>query len=461
MSGEQTSEMLSVAVIGTGYVGLVTGACLAELGHRVVCVDTDAGKIARLGAGEMPIYEPGLSELVRANAGRLTFTTEIEAAARARADIVFIAVGTPTESNGGGASLAHVRAAVDQIARALAADGSDEERFTVIATKSTVPVGTSRKLAKIAAKHLPAARFAIASNPEFLREGNAIADFMEPDRIVVGCSSERGRNLLEELYRPLTEKGVPLVVTSAVETAELIKYAANAFLATKVTFINELARLCEATGADVKELARGVGLDARIGTRFLAAGPGFGGSCFPKDLMALIKTGNDFGSPVEIVETAIRANDRHKQFMVRKIRMALGGSVAGRRIAVLGLAFKADTDDMRNAPSLTIVAQLIAEGAEVCAYDPAAARHARELIPELKLADSIAAALAGADAAVILTEWGAFRAIDWSEAGPSMRRRLLIDLRNICDQEEVVRQGMEYVPLGRPEAEQVFRAAAE
>ncbi len=410
--------MLHVGVIGTGYVGLVTGACLSELGHHVVCVDTDATKISRLKRGEIPIYEPGLSKLVTANAGRglLTFTTAIDEAIGDGIDVLFVAVGTPTDGNGGGADLGYVFAAAEQAARAIAANGrraaagKDPARrrqdtgFTVIVTKSTVPVGTSRKIADIVGQHLPGERFAVASNPEFLREGNAIGDFMEPDRIVVGSHSERARKLLEELYMPLTRKGRPLVVTSTVETAELIKYAANAFLATKVTFINELSRLCEVAGADVQELALGVGLDNRIGPKFFTAGPGFGGSCFPKDLRALVKTANDFGSPVEIVETVIRANERHKQLMVAKIRTALGGNLAGMRIGVLGLAFKADTDDMRDAPALTILPQLIAEGAEVRAFDPAASAQARALLPDLELADSVEAAVRHADAALVLTE---------------------------------------------------------
>ncbi len=405
--------MLNVGVIGTGYVGLVTGACLSELGHNVVCVDTDAAKIARLKEGDVPIYEPGLAELVAANAGRgfLSFTTHIDEAVAQGVDVLFIAVGTPSDGNGGGAHLGYVYAAVEQAAQALARRAAGSNRFTVIVTKSTVPVGTSRKVAAIVGEHIAAERFAVASNPEFLREGNAIGDFMEPDRIVVGSHSERARKILEQLFMPLTRKGRPLVVTSTVETAELVKYAANAFLATKVTFINELARLCEQVGADVKELALGVGLDNRIGPKFFAAGPGFGGSCFPKDLRALVKTANDFGSPVEIVETVIRANDRHKQLMVRKIRNALGGSLQDRRIGILGLAFKADTDDMRDAPALTIVPQLVAEGAEVTAYDPAAAAQARELLPELRLAGTVAEAARGADAVLVLTEWGAFRSV--------------------------------------------------
>jgi len=455
--------MLRVAIIGTGYVGLVTGTCLSELGHDVVCVDTDEIKIAGLRAGKVPIYEPGLEQLVTANMARglLRFSTDINEGVAGGVDVLFVAVGTPTEDAGLGANLEYVFAAVGETAKALAAHPRGDDDLTVVVIKSTVPVGTSRKVTSILARHLPIESFAVASNPEFLREGNAITDFMEPDRIVIGSQSERARQVLEELYLPLTRKGRPLVSTSTVETAELTKYAANAFLATKVTFINELARLCEATGADVQELAVGIGLDARIGSKFLTAGPGFGGSCFPKDLVALIKSANDFGSPVEIVETVIRANDRHKQLMVRKIRAALGGDLAGCRIAVLGLAFKANTDDMRNAPALTIVAQLLAEGAEVQAFDPAAAKQAAQLLPDVRLMDSIPDALRGADAAVILTEWSAFRSIPWPELAPTMRRPLLIDLRNICEPKDMVKQGLEYIPIGRPSLEPAFKIAAE
>ena len=452
--------MLQVGVVGAGYVGLVSGACLAELGHRVVCVDIDAEKVARLNSGDVPIYEPGLSALIAANRarGRLSFTADTEDAVKSGPDVLFIAVGTPTEP-GGGANLDYVFAAVEQAARALAEQKSG--KFTVIAMKSTVPVGTNRRVATIVARRLPADRFAVASNPEFLREGNAIDDFMKPDRIVIGSESERARRLLEELYLPLTRQGRPLVATTAVETAELIKYAANAFLATKVTFINELARLCEAAGADVGELALGLGLDSRIGGKFLKPGPGFGGSCFPKDLLALVKTGADLGSPVEIIETVIRANERHKRLMVDKIRAALGGDLAGRRIAVLGLAFKANTDDMRDAPALTIVPALIAEGARLCGYDPAASAQAAEFLPELALAETAEAALAGVEAAVILTEWEEFRAIAWERAAAQMRRPLVIDLRNMLVASEMAARGVEYLPLGRGGVEAAYRAAAE
>ena len=324
-----------------------------------------------------------------------------------------------------------------------------------------MPVGTSRKVAAIVGEAIDPARFAIASNPEFLREGNAVHDFMHPDRIVVGAQSETARKMLEDLYSPLTRKGHPLVMTSAVETAELIKYAANAFLATKVTFINELARLCERTGADVAELSLGIGLDGRIGREFLKAGPGFGGSCFPKDLRALVKTANDFGSPIEIAETVIQANDAHKRQMVTKIRDAVGAPLKGLRFAVLGLAFKAETDDMRDAPSLTIVPMLMEEGAEIVAYDPAAEGQARQLLPGIEFAKNVDEAVAGADAALILTEWNAFRALSWRKLVITMRRPLLIDLRNLYDPRDMLERGVTYVSLGRGEAGGAMRAAAE
>jgi UDPglucose 6-dehydrogenase len=453
--------MASVVVMGAGYVGLVTGACLADIGHEVVCVDTDTKKIARLAGGDIPIYEPGLDEIIATavGSGLLRFSADIGEAVAGGADIIFIAVGTPPEA-GGGANLAYVFAAAEQAARALASR-AEPGQFTVIVTKSTVPVGTSRKVAAVVREHLAPDRFAVASNPEFLREGNAIADFMTPDRIVVGSTSERAAELLRQLYQPLTRNGCPLVVTSAVETAELIKYAANAFLATKVTFINELARLCEQVGADIAELSLGVGLDSRIGNKLLAAGPGFGGSCFPKDLSALVKTAIDYGSPIEIAETVIRANDRHKQLMVRKVRNALGGSLDGKRVGVLGLAFKAGTDDMRNSPALTILPQLIAEGALLSAHDPAAHEQARELLPELRLSESIEEALFGVDAALVLTEWDDFRALPWPRLVPTMRRPLLIDLRNVFDGEDMARHGLEFVPLGRQEIWSELRTAAE
>ncbi len=454
--------MLHVGVIGTGYVGLVTGACLAELGHNVVCVDSDALKIARLKAGEIPIYEPRLKELVAENVkrGHLRFADAIGGVITAGIDVVFIAVGTPTDTNNGGAVLSFVHKAAEEVAEALSAKPATPEQFTVVVTKSTVPVGTSWEISRILSEHLTAEHFAVASNPEFLREGSAIKDFMEPDRIVIGSDSEHARKVLEKLYLPLTRRGRPLVVTSTVETAELIKYAANAFLATKVTFINELARLCEATGANIEELAVGVGLDRRIGQSFLAAGPGFGGSCFPKDLRALVKTANDFGSPVEIIETVLRANDRHKDLMVEKIRAALGGVLRGRKLGVLGLAFKANTDDVRDAPSLTILPQLLKEGAEVTAFDPQARDNAAPFLPGVRMVDWAEDALAGADAAIVLTEWDEFRSLNWRRLAATMQAPLLIDLRNIFDPQDIAEQGVRYVSLGRKEIETLLGIAA-
>ena len=456
-----TQHELKIAVIGTGYVGLVTGTCLAELGHHVVCVDTDELKIARLKAGEIPIYEPGLKELVAANVarGHLAFVTRLADAATSGVDVLFIAVGTPANDDGS-AVLSHVYSAAEEVARSLAAQPSTGDQFTVIVTKSTVPVGTSWQVAHILGSHLPPERFAVASNPEFLREGNAVKDFMEPDRIVVGADSERARKVLEKLYLPLTRKGRPLVVTSTVETAELIKYAANAFLATKVTFINELARLCEATGADVEELASGIGLDARIGRSFLSAGPGFGGSCFPKDLRALVKTASDFGSPVEIVETVLRANEHHMGMMVEKIRVALGGTLQGKMLGVLGLAFKANTDDMRDAPSLTILPRLIAEGATVKAYDPAASANAAPLLPGVTIVEWAEDALADADAALLLTEWEEFRSLNWQRLATTMHKPLLVDLRNMFDEESMTEQGVRYASLGRRSVHDAVKEAA-
>ncbi len=451
--------MLNVGVIGTGYVGLVTGTCLAELGHRVICVDTDELKIRRLKAGEIPIYEPRLKELVTSNVeqGRLRFATGVHDAVAERPRCRLY--------RGWDACRRRRRGSVAFRSRCSGGNSSNtcrapvDDAFTVVVTKSTVPVGTSWDVAGILGAHLPGSRYAVASNPEFMREGNAVQDFMEPDRIVIGSASERARQVLEELYLPLTRRGRPLVATATVETAELIKYAANAFLATKVTFINELARLCEATGADIDELAVGMGLDARIGQSFLAAGPGFGGSCFPKDLRALVKTATDFGSPVEIVEAVLRSNDRHKELMLDKIRAALGGTLKGRKLGVLGLAFKANTDDMRDAPALTILPKLIAEGATVRAYDPQAGDNAKPLLPDVEIVDWAEEAIADADAAIILTEWKEFRSLNWQRLAATMRGPLLIDLRNIYNPQDIAERGMRYVSLGRRGAETTVKAA--
>lgn len=457
---------LKVCVIGTGYVGLVSGTCFSDIGHTVYCIDVDPDKIAQIESGAVPIYEPGLDELVARNrqAGRLHFSTQVEEAIEAGCNLFFIAVGTPTQAGNGGADLSYVLTAAEETSRAIAAADVPDDRFFVFVTKSTVPVGTSIKVEAAVARHMPYDRFAVASNPEFLREGNAIEDFMKPDRIVVGSESEQARMYLEQLYRPLSRIGRPLVVTSTVATAELIKYAANAFLATKISFINELARLCEHVGADVEELSLGVGLDNRIGEAFLKPGPGYGGSCFPKDTLALVKTATDHQSPIEIVEAVIQANRRHKAYMVSKIRDTLGGTLNGKRIGILGLAFKANTDDMRDSPALTIVPSLIDQGATVVGYDPHAARDARELMPNCGIVDSVEDAAKGADALVILTEWKEFRNLCWSKIGPTMKRNLVIDLRNLYDMQSADLCGVTYVSLGRPsivQTEALARGAAE
>jgi UDPglucose 6-dehydrogenase len=445
---------MRVCMIGTGYVGLVTGTCFAELGHEVICIDKDQRKIDTLMAGEVPIYEPGLSELVKSNvaSSHLRFSTDINDAAKFDATLYFIAVGTPSKESDGSADLQYVYAAAEDAARAIKKAGVST--YAVFVTKSTVPVGTSREVAAIIEKFLPANKFAVASNPEFMREGNAIEDFLKPDRIVVGSKSEKARALLEELYRPLTRQGRPLVMTSTVETAEIIKYAANTFLATKISFINELARLCEKIGADVEELALGMGLDNRIGDKFLKPGPGFGGSCFPKDTAALIKTARDFGSPVEIVEATQRTNDIHKMKMVDKIKDAMGGNVKGRKIAILGLAFKARTDDMRDSPSLTIVPELLKLGAKIIAFDPIAAEKARQILGDtITYANDLGDTLAGADAAVVVTEWDEFRRAKWKSLAKTMAKPILVDLRNLFALEDAEEFGMNYISLGRDRKE--------
>lgn len=441
---------MQVCVIGTGYVGLVTGTCFAEIGHDVICIDTDQRKINRILAGDIPIYEPGLAELVGSNvdAGRLSFSSELLKAAKSKPTFYFIAVGTPSNGDDGGADLSYVFAAVDEIAKTVKASGSS---FTIFVTKSTVPVGTSREVSRIVGQHLAKDTFAVASNPEFMREGYAIEDFLAPDRIVVGSKSERARALLEDLYRPLTRQGRPLVVTTSVETAELIKYASNTFLATKITFINELARLCEKLGADVEELALGMGLDKRIGDKFLNAGPGYGGSCFPKDVAALIKTARDFESPVEIVETVMRVNSRHQDLMLAKIREALGGTIAGKTVAVLGLAFKARTDDVRDSPALVLVAALRKEGANIKAYDPQATRNARQILGDasIEYIENMEATVKGTAAAIIVTEWDEFRTSNWRRLSSTMANPLLIDLRNMFTPQDAENLGATYISLGR------------
>jgi UDPglucose 6-dehydrogenase len=434
---------MQVAIIGSGYVGLVSGACFADFGHVVCCVDKDPEKIARLRAGEMPIYEPGLAELVASNvrAGRLSFATGLAEAVR-RADAVFIAVGTPSRRGDGFADLSFVYQAAREIASEL--DG-----YTVVVTKSTVPVGTGDEVERIIAETTPRAQFAVVSNPEFLREGAAISDFKRPDRIVIGAEDERAKAVMTELYRPLYLNQAPLLFTSR-RTAELTKYAANAFLATKITFINEIADLCEKVGANVQEVARGIGLDNRIGSKFLHAGPGYGGSCFPKDTLALIKTAQDYDAPIRIVETVAAVNDQRKRAMARKVIQACGGSVRGKTIAVLGLTFKPNTDDMREAPSLSIITALQDGGAVVRAYDPEGMGSAQDLLDNVSYAGDPYACAEGADAIVIVTEWDAFRALDLEQVKRAMRGEAFVDLRNIYRPEEVQRHGFTYVGVGQP-----------
>ena len=433
---------MKIAMIGSGYVGLVSGACLADFGHAVTCVDSDAAKIAALKAGVMPIYEPGLEDLVAGNtrAGRLAFTTEL-ARAVAGADAVFIAVGTPSRRGDGHADLTYVHAAARETAAALTG-------FTVVVTKSTVPVGTGDAVEEIIRAARPDADFAVVSNPEFLREGAAIADFKRPDRIVIGIEDERAREPMTEIYRPLYLNQAPLMFTGR-RTAELIKYAGNAFLAMKITFINEIADLCEAAGADVQDVARGIGLDNRIGAKFLHAGPGYGGSCFPKDTLALIRTGQDFNAPVRIVETVAAVNEARKGRLAAKVSAACGGSVEGKVIAVLGLAFKPNTDDMREAPSLALVAGLSAGGAKVRAHDPESMEQARPLMPGVTFCATAYECAQGADALVIVTEWDAFRALDLDRIKAAMAGRTVVDLRNIYRPAEMRRRGFDYVSVGR------------
>ena len=433
---------MRVAVIGTGYVGLVSGACFADFGHDVTCVDRDVGRIAPLLRGEVPVYEPGLSELVTRNlqAGRLAFTTELAGAVRT-ADAVVIAVGTPSRRGDGHADLTYVFQAAAEIAAEL--DG-----YTVVITKSTVPVGTGDEVERIIRDARPDAEFAVASNPEFLREGAAIQDFKHPDRIVIGTDDPRARHLLAELYRPLYLNAAPIVYTSR-RTAELIKYAANAFLATKITFINEIADLCEKVGADVQEVARGIGLDNRIGTKFLHAGPGFGGSCFPKDALALIKTAQDHGVPLRLVETMFGVNDARKRDMANRVAMALGGNVRGATVALLGLTFKPNTDDMREAPSIAIVAGLQEMGAAIRAYDPAGMEQAKAILGGITYCDGPYECARGADVLVIVTEWEQFRVLDFRRLKDVMVRPLLVDLRNVYRADEVERVGFTYFGIGR------------
>jgi len=433
---------MKVAMIGTGYVGLVTGACFADLGHKVVCVDKDAEKIERLKKGGIPIYEPGLEDMVQRNveAGRLSFTTSMAEAVPGR-DAIFIAVGTPTRENGGGADLSAVYAVARELAMHI-------NGYTVIVDKSTVPVGTGDEVEAIIRQANPEAEFDVASNPEFLREGSAIEDFMRPDRVVIGTDSERARAVMQALYRPLTMHETPMIYTNR-PTAELTKYAANAFLATKVTFINEIADICERVGADVQDVSRGIGLDSRIGLKFLQAGAGFGGSCFPKDTLALTETARKVGRPTQIVESVMAANNERKRRMAEKIIEACGGSLEGKTLAVLGVTFKPNTDDMRDAPSLDIVPLLQKAGGRIRAYDPEGMQEARKYLDGVEWGEDAYSIMPDADALLILTEWNEFRVLDFERVKKLLKTPLVIDLRNIYALPEMTKAGFVYHSVGR------------
>jgi len=442
---------MKISVIGSGYVGLVSGAGFAEIGHEVVCVDKDRAKIAMLERGEVPIYEPGLGTVLERNgkAGRIRFTSDLGAAI-ADTDVVFIAVGTPTRRGDGHADVSYVFAAAEAIASELRHDA-------VVVTKSTVPVGTGRRLAEFFAERRPDLTIEVASNPEFLREGSALEDFLRPDRVVCGVESEFGREMLHAVYRPLKLNDPGLVFTD-LETAELIKYASNSFLAMKITFINEIADLCEAVGADVQVLARGVGLDGRIGGKFLHAGPGYGGSCFPKDTLALLRSAEMAGVPLRLVESVVNVNEQRKRQMVRKILHAAGGSVAGKTIGVLGVTFKPNTDDMRDSPSLVILPSLIAEGARVRAFDPEGMPNAGELIAGVEWVDDADAALTDVDLGLLMTEWNQFRAIEPERIARLMQGDVFVDLRNVYDPAAMRDAGLAYVGVGKPTPRKTARA---
>ena len=434
---------MRLAIIGTGYVGLVSGACFSEFGHDVVCVDINEATIAKLQAGEIPIYEPGLDDLVRRNgrSGRLRFTSDIAEGVRG-ADAVFIAVGTPSRRGDGHADLSYVFAAAQQAAEALTGP-------CVMVTKSTVPVGTAKQVAAIVGKARPELAIEVASNPEFLREGSAIEDFMRPDRVVCGTASEAAQAVLRDIYRPLSLREVPILFVDC-ETSELIKYAANAFLAIKITFINEIADLCEKTGADVQAVARGIGMDNRIGSKFLHAGPGYGGSCFPKDTTALLKTAEDYESPMQIVKATVDVNAQRKRSMGRRVIAAAGGSVEDKKIALLGLTFKPNTDDMRDSPSIDIVRVLQDHGATISAFDPEGRHQAEKLLDGVDFAEDAYAAMDGADALVLVTEWNEFRALDLDRVKSLLAAPVIVDLRNIYRPEQMRARGFQYSSIGRP-----------
>ncbi|MFC7396679.1 UDP-glucose dehydrogenase family protein [Chelatococcus sp. GCM10030263] len=435
---------MRISMIGTGYVGLVSGACLADFGHHVVCVDKDEAKIEALQRGEIPIFEPGLDVLVASNvkAGRLSFVTETETAVR-EAQAVFIAVGTPSRRGDGHADLSYIYAATREIAACL--DG-----YKIIVTKSTVPVGTGDEVERILREIRPDADFAVVSNPEFLREGAAISDFKRPDRIVIGTEDPRAREVMAEIYRPLYLNAAPILFTNR-RSSELIKYAANAFLAMKITFINEMADLCEQVGGNVQDVARGIGLDNRIGPKFLHPGPGYGGSCFPKDTLALVRTATEFGTPLRIVETVVGVNDARKAHMARKVVAAAGGDVRGKTVAMLGLTFKPNTDDMREAPSIAIVHSLLDKGARLRVYDPEGMDEARKVMPEgLVYTSGPYECAEGADVLVIVTEWDAFRALDLERLKTLLKKPVFVDLRNLYRPDELKRHGFDYVGVGVP-----------
>lgn len=442
---ECLGRIMHITMIGSGYVGLVSGACFADFGHDVICVDLSEQKIAALKDGKIPIFEPGLEALVSENAkaGRLKFTTEL-ASAVAQADVVFIGVGTPSRRGDGHADLSYVYAAAADIARAVTG-------FTVVVTKSTVPVGTGDEVERIIRDTNPAANVVVVSNPEFLREGAAIDDFKRPDRIVIGLEDERARGVMTEVYRPLYLNQSPLMFTGR-RTAELIKYAGNAFLAMKITFINEMADLCERTGANVQDVARGIGLDNRIGSKFLNAGPGYGGSCFPKDTLALVKTGQDYDAPLRLVEATVEVNDRRKRAMGRKVIAAMGSNVRGKTVGILGLTFKPNTDDMRDAPSIAIIQALQDAGAKIQAFDPEGVEMAKQVLDGIDYAEDAYGVATGADALVLVTEWNAFRSLDLGRIKAAMTGQVFVDLRNVYRQKEVEAAGFDYHSVGRPGA---------
>ena len=432
---------MKIVMIGTGYVGLVSGACFSDFGHHVVCVDKDASKVDALLAGRIPIFEPGLDQLVASNAaaGRLEFTLDL-ASALPDADAVFIAVGTPSRRGDGHADLSYVYAAAQEMAEHL-------RPGTVVVTKSTVPVGTGDEVERIIRAAKPGLEFSVASNPEFLREGAAIEDFKRPDRVVIGVNDAHAEEVLRAIYRPLLRNDAPLLVMAR-RAAELTKYAANAFLATKISFINEIADLCEKVKADVHHVARGIGLDERIGARFLQAGPGYGGSCFPKDTLALLKTSQDFDTPLRIIEAVVSINDNRKRAMGRKIIHALGGNVRGKTVAILGLTFKPNTDDMRDAPAIAIIQTLQDAGARITAYDPEGMEHARDMLPDVTFCTDAYSAMAGADAAALVTEWDEFRALDLDRVAGALGAKVFVDLRNVYRAEVMAKAGLAYIGVG-------------